>query len=517
MKRLALVTLLLALLACCGASAQAQADVCASMDCGPYAASLHWDIAPWGHTTTGYLVFLAGTQEADVKASPWALGGMDCGSAYSLGVEAHDGSGDVSPMYTSVYATPTCGGGSSAPSFSPPSCTSTVTTSTWVSAVTAASSPAVLCLSAGTYSANTFSALDKAATGGGVVVEPVANATVSLGQITLDGGTNLTFEGFSSLNGSSSSGGLSWDGTTGGGTVSNLTWEFNSMATLGTISPAGDPVANANVLITNNKFVGFASSGEEDRIELRWNNSGDCTASQPSGYAVSYNLIANGESDGTDVDGNVCDAVIAHNVYQNIVEGNCGGIHCDPIQDDGGDRDVGTQITGNYFNGPDSTGYILQDSAGAGPDVITNNVFAGGSGASCQEGVYNDGTVEDHNTWDCSSTQGVDFFADSGTPSTNIEMKNDVFRSDGFVQWNGTGSHSYKSGSPDFNLYTSGAYGGTASTGAHDIIGSPTFSGGASPSTWAGYQLTGPSAALTGSSTGGSLGADITQVPGPSW
>jgi hypothetical protein len=69
---------------------------------------LHWDIAPWGHPTTGYYVYLEGTQEADVSRSPWPIGGMDCGSAFTLGVKAHDGSGDVSELYTSTYATPAC-------------------------------------------------------------------------------------------------------------------------------------------------------------------------------------------------------------------------------------------------------------------------------------------------------------------------------------------------------------------------------------------------------------------------
>jgi beta-glucanase (GH16 family) len=125
MRRLALAAATtLALLVCDGGTAQA--DPCASVDCGPYAASLHWDIAPWGHPTTGYYVFLTGTQMADVSSSPWAIGGMDCGSAFSLGVEAHDSTGDVSAMYTSVYATPSCG---SAPSeTSEPVVTGTIAT-----------------------------------------------------------------------------------------------------------------------------------------------------------------------------------------------------------------------------------------------------------------------------------------------------------------------------------------------------------------------------------------------------
>jgi poly(3-hydroxybutyrate) depolymerase len=78
------------------------------VDCGPDAGSLHWSIAAWGHTTTGYLVFVNGVQFADVAQSPWVVGGLDCGTTFTLGVEAHDGSGNHSRLYTSNYSTPAC-------------------------------------------------------------------------------------------------------------------------------------------------------------------------------------------------------------------------------------------------------------------------------------------------------------------------------------------------------------------------------------------------------------------------
>lgn len=83
-------------------------SVCISADCGQYSAELHWNLAPWGHTTTGYYVFLNGTQEADIARSPWVVSGGDCGTTATLGVQPHDGAGNVGPLYTTTYVTPAC-------------------------------------------------------------------------------------------------------------------------------------------------------------------------------------------------------------------------------------------------------------------------------------------------------------------------------------------------------------------------------------------------------------------------
>ena len=91
--------------------------LCTSNDCGPDAAALHWSIAPWGHTTTGYFVYVTNTtlgrQVADVTRSPWVIPGGDCGTTITLGVRAHDSATptpDTSPLYSFSY-TPACGGG----------------------------------------------------------------------------------------------------------------------------------------------------------------------------------------------------------------------------------------------------------------------------------------------------------------------------------------------------------------------------------------------------------------------
>ena len=92
--------------------------LCTSNDCGPDAAALHWSIGPWGHTTTGYYVYVKSTalgqQVADVHSSPWVIPGGGCGTTVLLGVRAHDNATptpDTSPLYSFSYRTPACGGG----------------------------------------------------------------------------------------------------------------------------------------------------------------------------------------------------------------------------------------------------------------------------------------------------------------------------------------------------------------------------------------------------------------------
>lgn len=60
-------------------------------------------------------MLLNGSQVGTDTASPFVFTGMDCGATFTLGVQAHDGSGNTSPVYTTSYTTPACSGGGSAP------------------------------------------------------------------------------------------------------------------------------------------------------------------------------------------------------------------------------------------------------------------------------------------------------------------------------------------------------------------------------------------------------------------
>lgn len=67
--------------------------------------------------TTGYWLFLNGTQGActtgngcvgSATGSPYTFMGSDCGVTNTLGLEAHDGSGNHGPLWTTPYTSPAC-------------------------------------------------------------------------------------------------------------------------------------------------------------------------------------------------------------------------------------------------------------------------------------------------------------------------------------------------------------------------------------------------------------------------
>jgi len=100
---------------------------CAASDCRAYAATMKWGIfPPWGHMTTGYNVFCAAGGSSCNGRSPYGttmgtsytLTGMDCGTTFTLGVQAHDSGSDTSNTISTNYSTPPCGSGG-APAYTP--------------------------------------------------------------------------------------------------------------------------------------------------------------------------------------------------------------------------------------------------------------------------------------------------------------------------------------------------------------------------------------------------------------
>lgn len=87
---------------------------CLSPGCGEYLVTLKWS----GLTIaaqTGYYVFLNGSQVDDVAGQQYTFEGVECGTSYTLGVEAHHGSGNHGPLHTASWSSPACGGGGGAP------------------------------------------------------------------------------------------------------------------------------------------------------------------------------------------------------------------------------------------------------------------------------------------------------------------------------------------------------------------------------------------------------------------
>jgi len=378
-------------------------------------------------------------------------------------------------------------------------CTQTFTTGNYSasSISSAATGGAVLCLSSGTYGGLQLSQLHPSSM---VTIQPAPGATVNVGRFNLNAVSNITITGFS---GSSTSGGIDIL-TSGNGTNSNITFSYNAMTAAG-VNIGNNDIANANIIIDHNTFIGFTAAGEQDRLLVNTANSTHC----PNGVMISNNLISGGRSDGIDIDGGTCGTKIYNNeitgLHEDTVCGGPTGIHCDPIQDNGGG--MKTDIENNYLH--DNSDGILFDDGNTGPDIIKNNVFDNPT-YRCIEGQYGDGSIFDHNTFDCEVNVGQDH---AGDPTTNITFTNNIFgpgQAAGFNLYpNLSQFGSFKV--LDYNLYASGEYAGEPA-GAHDISGVPTYNGGTEPSTLAGWQLASSSLGRLKASDGSDMGANVATV-----
>lgn len=175
-------------------------STCASSPCGAYAVTLHWAAFPsWGHTTTGYNVFLKNTQVGATTQQSWTFTGMDCGTSFQFGVQAHDSGSEMSQTVTASYTTPSCptvrvGG----PTPVGVTCTTTLNPGADVqSALSSASPGAVVCLNSGSWSPITLSGIAPSAPG--VTLAATPGQTVVVPGFTVAGPNtrNLTIEGFS--------------------------------------------------------------------------------------------------------------------------------------------------------------------------------------------------------------------------------------------------------------------------------------------------------------------------------
>jgi hypothetical protein len=363
----------------------------------------------------------------------------------------------------------------------------------------------VLCFSSGSYGAIDIYAAHP--TGSGLLtIEPAPGATVTGISFNLNGVSNVLITGFcstSTVSGCPSSGSSSLDGgvliqVAGQGNNSNITVSYNSMPTTG-VEVTGNAVANANINITNNSFVGYASSGEQSRLNVVSCNS--C----PNGITISGNLISGGESDGIDISGNSCQTQILNNTITNIIESNCNGIHCDAFQDNGGGN--GTVISGNYiYNTSDC--FLLDD--GSSNYLIENNVCGPSSDSSywMQFGGASNITLN-HNT--IISTAGAQYGNDhTGTPSSNVMFTNNIFYT---LPVQNSGQPVSGTFNESYNLCLSGC------GGSNDLKGTPAYVGGANPSIYSGFALTsgsiGHAAGSDGKDMGIILSSGSAQAPRP--
>jgi chitodextrinase len=70
--------------------------------------TLDWAPSTDNHGVSGYIVYVNGTQAATTAATSFTVTGLSCATSYQLGVEAFDGSGNVSPRALTSRSTTPC-------------------------------------------------------------------------------------------------------------------------------------------------------------------------------------------------------------------------------------------------------------------------------------------------------------------------------------------------------------------------------------------------------------------------
>jgi hypothetical protein len=345
------------------------------------------------------------------------------------------------------------------------------------SAFSSAASGDVICLNAGSYSNQTFTA-DKTSTTTVRSTSGVASDVTFTGTTSVAGSTHLKLQYVS----------IAYLASTGGNPLSNFTvansvgtgtsgnWEFDCSANL------------TNIIVEYNSLEFYnATGGHEGRLDFY--AGGDCDA------IVRYNTFQTGEpslcSDGIQTDSSGIE-IGPGNVFIDMVQGSCSA-HVDNIQFLGA-SDI--WVHGNYFeNG--STFIMSPDSCS---DIIfEDNVFVGGGTdpqadklqfGSCDTVTFRHNTLVDVR---------VSFDSKVGeSASSNILAENNILfdtgssSSNGFKTANGNGCTTCTF---RYNLYLDGSDDGPDSNcsgcswGTGDVLNTPDWVGGATPSTWAGWQL----------------------------
>jgi hypothetical protein len=358
------------------------------------------------------------------------------------------------------------------------------TTSTVVSVVGSAAAGDVVELASGTY--GTVQLADRKA--GTVTVRPASGATVSIG-VELNSAAYLRFESFT---GASTLSYLSIDGTD----PSHLEIVGNRFTGQAVVNVTND--SDTAILIDGNTFDGIdacAVDCQEGRLSVIWQ---DGPGSSSSGVTVSHNHFGGGGcSDGLRI--GAYGVVVADNVFDGILQGACAP-HVDALQLYGQSHTV---VTGNHFRDFDAA---IMSPDGGDHDVITDNVIDSTAGAvnAVQFGSVVDTTFA-HNTV---RGTAVNMDHKTGSPASSGGILRDNIMIDAEFH---ASSSDCTSCTISHNLFDSSS---TAS-GSNAVIGTPTFVGGANPTTYAGFALASGSAGQAAASDGLDIGIRVVDTTPP--
>ena len=373
-----------------------------------------------------------------------------------------------------------CGASADQPP-APGACTQTLSSGANVaSAIGSAAAGSTICLNSGSYGTVSLSNVVKS---GDVTVRSVSARGASLA-LRINQSNHLRFQSLTIA-------GLEIDTNQQGGTK-NITVQGNTFTGQSVLNLGNN--GNANILLDGNTFDGISvcSNCYEGRVQIvanPWSN-------QLSGVTLTNNHFGNGgESDGIQNGANGV-TIGPGNVFEGILQGSYGR-HVDAIQLYGQSN---TTITGNFFRNGDT--YIMAPDGGNN-EVITNNVFFGsGYYWKVQLGSHNNDKVM-HNTVVGAMGISIDAKTDQA-PSTNVIVQNNLMAGSSFKTNDSNGRMACTGCTFSSNLFKSSG----DAMGTGNVIGTPTFVGGVTPTTWQGYRLMEGSVGYRVASDGTNIGAN---------
>ena len=349
------------------------------------------------------------------------------------------------------------------------------------SAVSSAPNGSTICLNSGSYGTVD---LFKIARTGFVTVQSTSAKGASIypriGNSHYIRLSNLTLKG--ALQNSCSKN-IQWinNNVTGSITITN----YNCSGSLAT-------VLDGNTFAAINKDQG----GYDGRLSLLYG----------SGITVTNNTFGpGGTADGIFLGGNVSNVNIGPgNTFTGIRQENCGTAHCDSVQGYGAGS--GIVITGNLFEKGDT--FIMMPDGSSGV-TVKNNVFNGAGVAYVDKIQFGSASnpVFQHNTL-VNVRASFDSKPSRAATSNALAENNVMAAGSSFKTSNGSGCSSCTF---RYNLYNSSAN----AIGSGNLLGTPTFVGGSSPTSYAGFQLTPSSIGYRGASDTQDMGAAFFVLPPP--
>jgi hypothetical protein len=364
------------------------------------------------------------------------------------------------------------------------------------SAVSSASNGSVICLNSGSYGTVNFTNIKRSDF---VTVRSASGqgARMSIGEVynsSFIRFDNLTFDSVSVRECSTD---VQFTNSTwtagGGGMVFNYTTSCSQ--------------SDMRLVVDGGTFASVGRAGYEGRLSVRGVRGltikNSVFSGQPSNSADA--------SDGVMLVGGSTNVTIGPgNVFRDIVQSQCGSVHCDAIQMYG--NGSGTVVTGNYF--VNNTVHIGNYDGGSPNMKIVNNIFdRGQSGQNLQIGGIQ-GMLMEHNTF-----RGV--VLGIGTKSGDQQhsgwiVQNNIFDGASFTasgDQQGCGSDCVMRN----NLKSSG--GSTSPTGSNSIVATVLYAGAGSLTNWNGWQLSaaspGKGAGTDGRDVGVVFGAPTSPAPPP--